>query len=194
MEYQPYQIRQLLDSISSGGIRIPAFQRGFVWEMDKVAYLMDSIYKRYPFGSLLFWRTKSQLSTERKLGQFQLPTPREDYPIDYVLDGQQRLTSIFSVFQTELTPTLDEGWLQIYFDIQADESAQESQFLALSPDKVISHQHFPLNVLFDSVLYREATNKFNDNNDIIRKLDKLQERFKELSIPVQILKTDNRAT
>ncbi|MGF1516214.1 MAG: DUF262 domain-containing protein [Nodosilinea sp.] len=61
MEYQPYSIRQLLDAVNSGSIRIPAFQRGFVWEMDKVAYLMDSIYKRYPFGSLLFWRTKAKL-------------------------------------------------------------------------------------------------------------------------------------
>jgi hypothetical protein len=55
--------------------------------MDRVAYLMDSIYKNYPFGSLLFWRTKYKLSVERKLGQFELPQPKEDYPIDYVLDG-----------------------------------------------------------------------------------------------------------
>ncbi|GET42635.1 DUF262 domain-containing protein [Microseira wollei] len=192
MEYQPYSIRQLLESVSSGGIRIPAFQRGFVWEMDKVAYLMDSIYKRYPFGSLLFWRTKSKLAIEKKLGQFQLPEPREDYPIDYVLDGQQRLTSIFSVFQTELKPTGNGAWLKIYFALEADENAQESQFIALQDTQVIYQRHFPLNVLFESVRYREATDKFNDEQ--IKRLDKLQEKFKEVSIPVQILKTDNRAT
>ncbi len=142
MEYQPYSIRQLLDSVNSGSIRIPAFQRGFVWEMDKVAYLMDSIYKRYPFGSLLFWRTKSKLAIEKKLGQFELPEPREDYPIDYVLDGQQRLTSIFSVFQTELKPTIDNGWLNIYFDLEADENVQESQFIAVQDNQVIIEKHF----------------------------------------------------
>lgn len=192
MEYQPYSIRQLLDAVNSGSIRIPAFQRGFVWEMDKVAYLMDSIYKRYPFGSLLFWRTKAKLTIEKKLGQFQLPEPKEDYPIDYVLDGQQRLTSIFSVFQTELLPTVDNGWLDIYFDLKADESVQDSQFLALTKDQVTVERHFPLNVFFDSVRYREATSQFE--NEQIRKLDKLQEGFKEVSIPVQVLKTDNRAT
>ena len=192
MEYQPYSIRQLLDSVNSGSIRIPAFQRGFVWEMDKVAYLMDSIYKRYPFGSLLFWRTKSKLAIEKKLGQFELPEPREDYPIDYVLDGQQRLTSIFSVFQTELKPTIDNGWLNIYFDLEADENVQESQFLALQDNQIITEKHFPLNVLFDSVKYREATAQFN--NEQIRRLDKLQEKFKEVSVPIQVLKTDNRAT
>jgi Protein of unknown function DUF262 len=93
MEYQHYSIRKILDSVVSGEIRVPAFQRGFVWEMDRVAYLLDSIYKGYPFGSLLFWRTKQQLATERTLGTFTLPAPQADYPIDYVLDGQQRLTS-----------------------------------------------------------------------------------------------------
>jgi len=191
MEYQSYSIRQLLDAVSSGTVRIPAFQRGFVWDMDRVAYLMDSIYKNYPFGSLLFWRTKYKLSVERKLGQFELPQPKEDYPIDYVLDGQQRLTSIFSVFQTELQPTSDSAWLGIYFDLGAQEDVQESQFLALSEIDVDSSKHFPLSVLFDSVKYREATTQFT-NEQIIR-LDRIQEKFKEVSIPAQILKTDDRA-
>jgi uncharacterized protein with ParB-like and HNH nuclease domain len=191
MEYQSYSIRQLLDAVSSGSVRIPAFQRGFVWDMDRVAYLMDSIYKNYPFGSLLFWRTKSPLSVEKKLGQFELPQPKEDYPIDYVLDGQQRLTSIFSVFQTELQPTFDSAWLGIYFDLVAQEDVQESQFLALSESDVDSDKHFPLSVLFDSVRYREATTKFT--NEQIRRLDRIQEKFKEVSIPAQILKTDDRA-
>jgi hypothetical protein len=191
MEYQSYSIRQLLDSVSSGSIRIPAFQRGFVWDMDRVAYLMDSIYKRYPFGSLLFWRTKSKLATERKLGAFNLPSPKEDYPIDYVLDGQQRLTSIFSVFQTELKPTQESNWTGIYFDLEAQEDAQESQFYALRDEEVLSGKQFPLNVLFDSVKYREATDKCTKEQ--IRRLDTLQEKFKEVSIPVQILKTEDRA-
>jgi predicted alpha/beta superfamily hydrolase len=45
----------------------------------------------------MFWRTKEQLKFDRDLGPFKLPPPKEDYPVDYVLDGQQRVTSI-SVF------------------------------------------------------------------------------------------------
>jgi uncharacterized protein with ParB-like and HNH nuclease domain len=56
---------------------------------------MDSLFRGYPFGSLLFWRTKAQLKTERQLGPFDLPERDPEYPIDYVLDGQQRITSIF---------------------------------------------------------------------------------------------------
>ena len=49
--------------------------------------------------------------------------------MNYVLDGQQRLTSLFSVFQTELNPVSSE-WIDIYFDIDAEENIQESLFLS----------------------------------------------------------------
>ena len=98
----PLFIPELVRKIIAGQLRIPSFQRGFVWDADRVAHLMDSIYKGYPFGSLLFWRTKIPLNSERKLGPFQLPAKDPDFPTDYVLDGQQRATSIFGVFQSEL--------------------------------------------------------------------------------------------
>jgi uncharacterized protein with ParB-like and HNH nuclease domain len=97
-------IREILEQVSRGQIRIPAFQRGFVWEPERVAYLMDSIFKKYPFGSLLFWHTREHLRFDKKLGPFELPEPKADYPIDYVLDGQQRVTSIYGVFQSDLPP------------------------------------------------------------------------------------------
>src|SRR5258708_36020480 len=93
-------IREILDQVLRGQIRILAFQRGLVWEPDRVAYLMDSIYKRYPFGSLLFWRTKEKLRVERDLGPFKLPDPQSDYPIDYVLDRQQHVTALLGDFQS----------------------------------------------------------------------------------------------
>lgn len=80
-------IRQAIERIEGGNIRIPAFQRGFVWDADLVAHLMDSIYKGYPFGAVILWRTKNQLKGERDLGGFVLPERDPDYPIDYVLDG-----------------------------------------------------------------------------------------------------------
>jgi Protein of unknown function DUF262 len=79
-------IRQAIERVTAGQLRVPAFQRGFVWDIERVAYLMDSIYKDYPFGALILWRTKTQLRSERTLGPFELPDRDPDYPIDYVLD------------------------------------------------------------------------------------------------------------
>ena len=78
-------IRQLMQRIVDGEVRIPAFQREYVWEPDRVQFLMDSIYKNYPIGTVLFWRTKEKLLFDRDLGPYKLPDPKKDYPIDYVL-------------------------------------------------------------------------------------------------------------
>ena len=185
-------IRDVLDQVIRGQVRIPAFQRGFVWEPDRVAYLMDSIYKGYPFGSLLFWRTREQLRVERDLGPFELPEPKADYPVDYVLDGQQRLTSIFGVFQSELSMKPDVAWLNIYFDLKADTGAQDTQFAALAPNEIDNARHFPLKSLFDTVAYRTATKGLSD--ELAERIDKMQAVFKETRIPVQFSHTGDRAT
>ncbi|MEW2588814.1 DUF262 domain-containing protein [Micromonospora aurantiaca] len=184
-------IRQLISAVTEGRVRIPAFQRGFVWDSDRVAQLMDSIYKGYPFGALLFWRTKAELQTERDLGPFILPPRPADYPVDYVLDGQQRLTSIFGVFQTELKPAEATEWTNIYFDYRSDAGAQDSQFLALSPADADPDRYFPLAVLFDAPAYGEASRKLS--SDVIAVIDDLHSKFKEVSIPIQSFATDDRA-
>ncbi|MGH9515508.1 MAG: GmrSD restriction endonuclease domain-containing protein [Terriglobales bacterium] len=185
-------IREIIDQVLRGQIRIPAFQRGFVWEPDRVAYLMDSIYKKYPFGSLLFWRTKEKLKVERDLGPFTLPEPQADYPIDYVLDGQQRVTAIFGVFQTDLAMVNPIPWENIYFDLGADTNAQDPQFVALSEDEVNFKRHFPLNTIFDTSSYRKATKDFDD--DTAKRIDDMQAVFKETQIPRQLSSTDDKAT
>ena len=185
-------VREILDLVGRGQLRIPAFQRGFVWEPERVAYLMDSIYKRYPFGSLMFWRTKETLKCDRDLGPFKLPEPKEDYPVDYVLDGQQRVTSIFGVFQTAIERTKDVNWLDIFFDLSAEPTAQDSQFLALKPEEVDQDKHFPLSTLFNTTAYRKACERYNEA--MVERIDEVQSVFKETKIPVQVSKTDDKAT
>lgn len=185
-------IREILEQVGRGQIRIPAFQRGFVWDSDRVAYLMDSIYKQYPFGALLFWRTKETLKYDRKLGPFVLPEPKEDYPVDYVLDGQQRITSIFGVFQTDLPQPDDPNWLPIYFDLEAEQTVQDSQFLALRADSVKPERHFPMASLFSTTGYRSATEAFDDQ--VTERIDQMQAIFKEVKIPLQLSRTEDKAT
>ena len=184
-------IRKIIDKITSGEIRIPSFQRGFVWEEDDVAFFMDSLFKGYPIGAVLLWRTKERLLNERNLGHFTLPEPAKDYPVDYVLDGQQRLTSIFSVFQTELEPRDDTNWKDIYYLIGNSKNSQELQFVPLVKEDVDYKKHFPIKTLFDSVEYRRATEILGDKEKA--EIDKLQETFKEIIVPVQLMETDDRS-
>jgi hypothetical protein len=182
-------IRKLIERLDSGDIRIPAFQRDFIWDPDQVAFLLDSIYKGFPIGTIILWKTEVRLKFEKKLGCFSLPEPRKDYPVNYILDGQQRVTSIFSVFQSELEPESDE-WVDIYFDLEADNSIQESAFLALDNSDVDLRRHFPVKYLFNTIEYRKATSLFDD--DTLIKIDNLQDAFKSYLVPNQVFETDDK--
>ena len=186
-------IRGLLQRINEGEVRIPAFQREFIWEPDRVQFLMDSIYKQYPIGTILFWRTREQLEFDRDLGPYTLPAPKEQYPIDYVLDGQQRLTSIFSVFQTDLKKNSNSkvDWVDIYFDLNAEENAQDSQFLALT-EADVQNNHVPLKILFDVTEYGRFTRNLTDEK-LLQKIDLLQTRFKEAQIPIETVETEEHS-
>lgn len=190
MTMEAVSIRRLNERIVAGEIRIPKFQRGFVWDSKSVAALMDSIYRRFPIGAILLWRTREQLAGERNLGPFEIPEPKNDWPIDYVLDGQQRITSIFGVFQTDLAPTETGDWFDVYFDLRAAEGALESQFVALPQSQVVGDRHFPLRTLFDSVEYRKATATLSEAD--VKRIDDLQSVFKEALIPTETIETVER--
>lgn len=97
-EPQGMSFSALMGDIERGLIKIPQFQRDFVWTKDKSARLLDSILRGYPIGTFILWKTKDRLREVRNIGEAQLPdTPDGDY-VQYVLDGQQRLTSLFASF------------------------------------------------------------------------------------------------
>ena len=58
----------IMNDIQTGQIRIPQFQRDFVWNLNKSTHLMDSILKGYPIGTLIMWRTKERLRSVRNIG------------------------------------------------------------------------------------------------------------------------------
>lgn len=192
MQIENLTIRDVISYFENGQIRIPAFQRGFIWEPERVAHLMDSIYKGYPFGSLLFWRTNEVLKVEKDLGPFKLPDPKADYPLDYVLDGQQRITSVYATFQTKNVLDESDKWRDIYFDYSFGEDAQEPQFFALAKQDVDSKKHFPLRAVFDTTEYRKLTKNLPE--EIALQIDEMQSRFKEATLPIQLFRTDEKST
>jgi hypothetical protein len=188
---EPLNIRKIMEELIAGRMRVPNFQRGFVWDPERVAYLMDSIYKGYPFGSILLWRTRQELAHERDLGPFKLPANDPQYPTDYILDGQQRITSIFGVFQTEITLNEPPLWSKIYYELEARENAQESSFLAFEANAIDSERHFPIGCFFDPVTYRKATSRYTSDK-MVERIDQIQGRFKEALIPVQTMETEDK--
>lgn len=85
------KISTILDQIDSGQIALPEFQRGYVWNRDQVKALFDSLYRRHPVGGLLVWSTESKLNVQRGNGA------RDSGFVNLLLDGQQRITSLYGV-------------------------------------------------------------------------------------------------
>lgn len=86
---------RLMEDLQNGNLQIPPFQRDFVWQRDAIKDLFDSIKNSYPIGSVILWTPRSLMDWTNKssIGAFTLPT-RQDKGY-YVLDGYQRLSSLF---------------------------------------------------------------------------------------------------
>ncbi len=96
-ENQNKKYEALFLEIDSGQIKLPMFQREFVWDKEQTAKLIDSILKGYPIGTFILWKTRDTLRSYKEIGHHKLPeTPTGDYA-QYILDGQQRITSLYAI-------------------------------------------------------------------------------------------------
>jgi len=85
-----------LEYLQKGDYQIPTFQREIVWEKENVKKLWDSIYKFYPLGSILIWKTDIKLQNHREVGGHVIPPEDNRAQFQYILDGQQRTTSLLT--------------------------------------------------------------------------------------------------
>jgi len=87
----------LFTDIDSGVTKIPKFQRDFIWTKEQTANLIDSIIKGYPIGTFIFWQTTEEMRHFKDIGNIKLPDTPVGSSVKYVLDGQQRITSLYAV-------------------------------------------------------------------------------------------------
>lgn len=106
-----YSVSKLIAEVESGEVGLPEIQRPFVWKRSKVRDLFDSMYSGFPVGYLLFWANSGAAQT-RSIGteEKQRPVPRL-----LVVDGQQRLTSLYAVIRG--VPVLDSEFREVKIQI-----------------------------------------------------------------------------
>ena len=92
--HHPWTVRELVDGLDSGSIRLPDLQRPFVWSNAKVRDLVDSMYQGFPVGQLMFWKQ----TDPRHASQIGVGEKTQDSSFQ-VIDGQQRLTSLYAVIK-----------------------------------------------------------------------------------------------
>ena len=107
MSFQTITIKEAVENIEKNEYLLPAIQREFVWSSEQIEWLFDSIMRGYPISSFLFWKVEGNTKNEHKFYKF-LNSYREKFNthneeistdglsnFDAVLDGQQRLTSLY---------------------------------------------------------------------------------------------------
>ena len=198
----PY-LSAVLGEVKQGNILIPRFQRKFVWKQEPQLELLRSIREGIPIGSFLVWRTTAvTLRTFPRLGGHQVPSfpePPPGAPRQYLLDGHQRLSTLFRALQppsVEAPPPKNENddpqeLLNFFFDLRAEDFCCESR----AQDQIL----MPTNILFDSIalinfqrklLDRKAPGDGLTQEECVLRADRLANTFRNYKIPIIPLVTD----
>ncbi|MFC4630319.1 DUF262 domain-containing protein [Promicromonospora alba] len=109
-----FRIDDLVKLVSSGRLRVPAFQRNYLWDSNDVLALFDSILKGYPVGSVLLWKQPAEASVLR-IGELVVDAPPVQDAL-MIVDGQQRITAIVNAVSAEVYESSDR--FRIDFDLQ----------------------------------------------------------------------------
>lgn len=178
---EPERLSRLVERVNGGEIKIPKFQRGFVWQKPDVIALLESILEGYPIGSLLFWRTEQKLKSERTIEGFVLPPTPDKYPTNYVLDGQQGLTTIYGVLSYK--GPRDQGHiLSVIYDLH------EKELRHRQPND--GQWCLPLNVMFDFARFnqfQQSLTALPDHDELNAEALRVNETFREYQVPVVTL-------
>ena len=176
--------------------RLPSIQRSFVWEEERICKLMDSLMNDYPIGSFLVWKPNLELKIrtrkfveDYKTGErFISEDEVSESPPYLVLDGQQRLQSLFLAFFGKYNGKY------LYFKMDSDPDNEENDlryiFEFKSPQKVDDPHWMKVGELIDIEIPKISSfvdSKFKDDSE------KIKERIKEnIAKFIQVFKIEER--
>ena len=182
-------LSELLDELTRGRIRIPRFQRPFVWRRDQMTDLLDSVYNQYPIGSLLVWETDVPIATLDHLGPFRFPTG-SNAQSGYLLDGHQRLSTLAGALVAREnrqvgTEESDAGRWHLAWNMRT--SKFQHGYAEKEPDTL-----FPLTSLLDTLQFFKAIDRAREAfgsdtataESCIAEVSRVARAFQHYRIPV----------
>lgn len=172
------RLEELALLVKSGEIKLPRFQRPFVWKEADMLKLLDSLYKGYPIGSILIWNSSQKLKSERSISGLEVDIDANTYyPTNYLLDGQQRLTTLCGAL---FWSGVDENskW-NIHFDLENEEFVH--------PKRMDLITLFPLNRIINTRDFIRECMKFEHHerrDHFFRVAERLLKSIKDYKIAV----------
>lgn len=190
------RIYDVIKEIQNDRYRLPSIQRSFVWEEERICKLMDSLMNDYPIGSFLVWKPNSELEIrtrkfvqDYKTGE-RLISEEETFhsPPYLVLDGQQRLQSLFLAFWGKYNGKY------LYFKVDSDPNNEENDlryiFEFKFPQKLNDPHWIRVSELMEIEIPKISSfvdSKLKDDSE------KIKERIKEnIAKFIQVFKIEER--
>lgn len=199
-------VTAVLDEIAEGRLQIPRFQRPLVWRWEQRRDLLSSIYEGLPIGALMIW-VSDQEPVERydRLGPYVLPAPRAGADNRYIMDGIQRLSTLFGALRAhgawaEIDDETDEAVTDfaVYVDLDCDD--EQDRFLRevdLPPllREFDPSRYLPLRSVLDSrELLRFQRSVGEGNESRIDAADEVAAAFRQYKVPLITLNSASLET
>lgn len=186
-------LEDLFRAIDQGRLRIPDFQRPFVWNAIDMRELFDSVLRGYPIGSLVFWEPEKSIDIKSvlKFGPFDSP-PSNAKPT-FVIDGFHRLSTLYGVLKSSSIKQKKENWkYNIYLNIQQENVALEhiNQRSSSSPTIV------PLHSLWNSKEFFEAAegikaSGIDSSGELLQRLEDVYSNLRGYKLAVTRMTGEN---
>ena len=195
-------LEQIMIDIEVGVIKVPRFQRREVWTWDAQRDLLCSVYEGLPIGAILLWQTRlPNIKSRKTIGPFKLPNQDFSPSHSYILDGLQRLTTIYSmVYHPRSDDSITAENIAnytVYCDLEADNV--EDKFLLVSQLEQLninvsdSNRYFPLRLIFNSKEVMKFQRAISEEKEHwIDKIDELVSSFKNYKLPIVPLASDDQ--
>lgn len=173
-------IEDLVGEASKGRLRVPRFQRGLKWSAGDARLLLDSIYRGYPIGTLLFWQTRAE-PAQLTFGSVTVDADARN-DAWWVVDGQQRVTSLVRVL---LGSAEDE--FRLFFDLD------EQAFVRDRAPRADADRFIPLTEVIDSErLHAWVGAPLRAlSSERKQRAFRLNKRIREYTVPAYIVETSN---
>ncbi len=177
MRPQPIQLKlsDIENNLANGNYVIPAFQRDFVWSIEDSAKLLDSWLKGYPLGSFILWTTDEILCPIKEIGNTVIYSKKDSTEkTTYILDGQQRITSIFASIRG--LKVKKSSYEDIIINLDANPDDHETRIVTIKKEDVNFKYISFTKLLKEDAFYLVE----NYTKEYVKKIGEIQKKINEL--------------